>query len=121
MKLILKSLLFLSLLTFSINPAFSQKKAKGKIKNAEIEVTGVCKMCKTRIENAALIKGVKLAEWDKESQKLKLVFDNRKVKLDKIHQAIADFGHDTDKIKAKDEAYKKLPKCCAYRDGVKVH
>ena len=34
--------------------------------------------------------------------------------LEDIHKAIANVGYDTDKIKAKDEVYKDLHKCCKY-------
>jgi len=78
-------------------------------------------MCKERIENAALIKGVKFAEWDKETKLIKVVFKPDKTDALKIHKSIAAAGHDTEKEKAEDEAYKKLPACCAYRDGVKTH
>jgi len=85
------------------------------------KVSGVCESCKTRIENAALIKGVKYVNWDIKTQKLTVIYRNDKVKIDEIHKSIALAGHDTEKIKASDEAYKKLPKCCAYRDGTKSH
>ncbi len=84
-------------------------------------VSGVCGSCKQRIENAALIKGVKWAQWDIESQILTVIYRKDKVTPDAIHQSIALAGHDTDKVKATDEAYKKLPRCCAYRDGVEKH
>ncbi len=71
-------------------------------------------MCKTRIEKAAKIEGVKSATWDKESKMLKIEFNPSKVKLIDIHKNIAKVGHDTDKEKAKDETYKKLPACCKY-------
>ena len=78
-------------------------------------------MCKERIEEAALIKGVRLATWDKEAQTLKVMYKAGKVELDSIKMHVAKAGHDTDSIKAPDSAYAKLPGCCAYRDGVEVH
>lgn len=99
----------------SVN-AFGQKN-----KTAEFEVKGVCDMCRVRIENAALLKGVKYAKWDKESKKVKVYFNSKKTSEKAIHEAIAQKGHDTSKVKAKDEAYAKLPDCCKYRDGVKDH
>ena len=101
-------------------PSLAQKKTK-KIITTEFNVDGVCKMCKERIENAALIKGVKLAKWNKETSKLKVIYNTKKTTLDKIHKSIAAAGHDTDVLKGNDEAYKKLPGCCAYRDGVEKH
>jgi hypothetical protein len=45
---------------------------------------------------------------------LKIEFKPSKVKLIDIHKSITKVGHDTDKEKAKDETYKKLPACCKY-------
>lgn len=92
-----------------------------KKETVEFEVKGVCNECKSRIENAAYIKGVKFAEWNKETDIIKVVYNPQKVELTDIHQSIADTGHSTDKIEASKEAYKKLPKCCAYDDGVHKH
>lgn len=99
-------------------PALGQKSKKETV---EFKVEGVCNMCKTRIENAAYIKGVKFTEWNKETGVLKVIYNPQKVKLNDIHKSIADAGHTTDKIKATEESYKKLPKCCAYDDGVVKH
>ena len=52
---------------------------------------------------------------------LKVIFVPEKVTLDDIHKAVAEAGHDTEKVKAADEVYNKLPKCCLYRDGVESH
>lgn len=92
------------------------------VETTEFEVTGVCGMCKDRIEAAALgTKGVKLATWDQETQMLKVIYKTSKTNLNSIKQSVADAGHDTDTIKADDEAYAKLPACCAYRDGIDPH
>lgn len=91
--------------------------AQNKNARATIEVDGVCNMCKERIEKAAIkAKGVKIANWDVETHELKLIFDERKTSLKKIHQSIAEVGHDTKEIKATDEAYNSLHTCCYYRD-----
>jgi hypothetical protein len=37
-------------------------------------------------------------------------------KMDDIQKAIAQIGHDTEKFKAPDEVYNKLPECCLYRE-----
>ena len=103
-----------------VSEAQCQKKEK-ETRTIEFQVSGVCKMCKTRIENGALIKGVKKAEYDGEKSLLTVIYRTDKVTEDEIHQAVANIGHDTDKIKATEEAYKKLPDCCAYRDGVEKH
>jgi len=113
-KYLAASMLFV---LFSINvEAQSEKPVE-----ATIAVQGVCNMCKSRIESAALIKGVKFAEWDKKAQTLKVVYKPTKVEEIAIHEAVAKVGHDTDKVKAPNEGYQELPGCCAYRDGIEVH
>lgn len=91
------------------------------IQTDTLMVTGVCEMCEKRIEKAAFIKGVKLANWDKESQQLTVIYKRKNTDLDKISTAVANAGHDNSKKKAPNNAYAKLPDCCAYRDGVEVH
>ena len=125
MQTIIKSIviLFLAVAAF---PAVAQKSTSAKTKPAkvvtkEFAVPGVCGMCKKRIENAALVKGVKTASWSKDAQKLTVVYDGRKTNEKAIQKAVAQHGHDTPSVKASDETYNKLPGCCAYRDGVKPH
>ena len=101
------------LLSFSL----SAQDKKKKVETAEFKVKGVCNMCKERIENAALIKGVKFTEWNKETDVLKVIYNAKKTNLETIHKAVAEVGHDTNKVKGNDEAYHKIPKCCAYRDN----
>ena len=93
----------------------------GDIKTEEFKVEGVCGMCKDRIENGALIKGVKKAEWDKETGMITVDYNPEKVELIDIHKAIAELGHSTDKVKAKETTYNKLPLCCQYDDGAHKH
>lgn len=78
-------------------------------------------MCKARIENAALIPGVKMAEWDLESGMITVVYKTKKVTEMEIHQAIAEKGHRTEKVDANPDTYANLPGCCAYDDGVEKH
>lgn len=119
MKIIIKSFTIV-LLFVAATSAIAQEKIK-KVETAKFRVSGVCEMCEKRIENAALIKGVKLAEWNKETQILKVIFKTKNTNEDAIHKAVAEAGHDTEKVKATNDAYKKLPGCCAYRDGIEVH
>tara|TARA_R110002049_G_scaffold138203_3_gene298203 strand:+ start:811 stop:1182 length:372 start_codon:yes stop_codon:yes gene_type:complete len=93
--------------------AFSQNKNA----KANIEVDGVCGMCKERIEKAAIrTKGVKSAVWNVDTHELKLIFDERKTDLKTISKNIAAVGHDTKEIKATDEQYNSVHACCLYRD-----
>jgi len=100
--------------------ANAQKQSKS-IATCEFTVEGVCEMCKERIEEAAYIKGVKLVEWDNSTGVLKAVYRKDKISEKQIHEAIAAAGHATDQVEADEEAYGKLPKCCAYNDGVHKH
>lgn len=92
--------------------------AQGKANNVEtlFTVEGQCGMCKKRIEDAAYIPGVRRAEWSVETQTLKVVYNANKTDKEKIKQAILKVGHDVDGTEANQDAFKKLPKCCNYRD-----
>ncbi len=93
--------------------------AKGtKNDTLSIQVQGNCGQCKERIEEAAFkVKGVKLANWDKKTKELIIIFNAKKANKEKIEKAIAAAGHDTEKCVATDAQYNELPGCCAYRTG----
>jgi len=42
-------------------------------------------------------------------------FDGSKTSMDEIGKAIATVGHDNEKYKATEKAYKALPECCLYK------
>ena len=116
------TVLTMSIIVFTAAPDNVQaQKSKKTIETIEFEVSGVCNSCKNRIENAALIKGVKSATWNKYTQLLIVSSRADKLKLEEIYNAVASCGHDTKHQKASDEAYRKLPKCCRYRDDIEVH
>ena len=82
-----------------------------------IWVNGLCGMCKTRIEQAALkTKGVESAQWDSETRILKVQTNPEKFKESRLHFRIASAGHDTRSLLAPDQVYNSLPGCCKYRD-----
>ncbi|HRX11011.1 MAG TPA: cation transporter [Draconibacterium sp.] len=84
-------------------------------KTEKIEVKGNCGMCESRIEKAVkAVDGVSKADWDKETKKLEVTFDDTKTNLDKIEVAVAKVGHDAPHHKASTEVYNKLPDCCKY-------
>ncbi len=92
--------------------------AQNKNAKATIEVDGVCMMCKERIEKAAIkATGVKSAVWNVENHQLSLIYNETKTDLGKIQASIANAGHDTKDIKAKEEVYETLDPCCKYRDA----
>lgn len=121
----MKKIIFvLSLFLLGFTTQAQEVKKEKKKKNAKItmEVAGICGMCKTRIETAALkTKGVKFAVWDVKSHQLKLIIDERKTEVGKVQKNIMNVGHDIilekgKKLVATEEAYKTVHPCCKYRD-----
>ena len=106
----MKHVLILMALALS-SASFAQKKAE-----IEFQVSGVCGMCETRIEKALDVPGVIMAEWDVETKKAKVAYKTKVISEEQIHQLIANVGHDTEKIKATDEAYANMHGCCKYRE-----
>jgi mercuric ion binding protein len=90
--------------------------AQSKTVTANIKVFGNCVMCKKRIETALDHNGIKLAQWDAKTKNLQVVYNSSKISELKIHELVAAAGHDTEKVKAKDDVYADLPFCCLYRD-----
>lgn len=79
-------------------------------------VDGVCGMCEKRIESAMInSSGVKFADWDLETLQVKVAYNSKKITEQKLHEILAGAGHDTQKVRAKDEDYAKVPGCCKYR------
>ena len=83
-------------------------------KTDSIKVSGNCGMCKKRIEKAVKLEGVKSANWDSDLQVLAITYDSTKISNDEIQKKIAAVGHDTEKYRADDTVYRKLPGCCLY-------
>tara|TARA_B100001093_G_scaffold2515_1_gene2540 strand:+ start:8860 stop:9204 length:345 start_codon:yes stop_codon:yes gene_type:complete len=107
---------YLFICLFFISFYVSSQNLESKSAKASFEVSGVCDMCKSRIENGAIkLKGVKYAKWDIPSNNLSIIYNSKKIKLDSIKKNIAELGHDTDKYKAPLEVYESLPPCCNYK------
>ena len=87
------------------------------IKTQTVKVYGTCDMDKRRIEKAALtVDAVRSATWDIDSQTLTLRYSLFKNKAaDNVQRKIAAVGNDTEKYKADDTMYQKLPECCHYQ------
>lgn len=107
----MKHVLILMALVLS-TATFAQKKAE-----IEFQVSGVCGMCETRIEKALDVPGVIMADWNVETKMAKVAYKTKMLTEEQIHQLIANVGHDTEKIKATDEAYATMHGCCKYREG----
>jgi len=90
-----------------------------KSKTEKFLVNGKCEMCEKRIEMAALsLEGVSKADWNKETKEIDVTIDEAKTSLQNVQKAVAKVGHDTEAIKATDEAYNGLPACCKYDRSV---
>lgn len=83
-------------------------------KTETFKVFGKCDMCKTRIEKAVKAEGATSANWDTKTQMLAVTFDPAKTSIEALSKKLASVGHDTEKVKATDDAYAKLPGCCHY-------
>ncbi len=104
----------LLIITISFIALFS--KAQQGVKTETISVKGNCDDCQTRIENAADIKGVKICKWNSDTKVATITYDPSKVTMLQIEQAIAAKGYDAGSVAGNEAAYKKLPKCCQYKD-----
>lgn len=98
------------MITFTSGNAF----AKEETTKTSFKVWGNCDQCKKRIEKAAKTEGVKSAVWDEDSKMITVIFQPLKISVDIIQQNIAKSGYDTEKFKADDKDYNKLPQCCQY-------
>jgi periplasmic mercuric ion binding protein len=94
--------------------AQATSKATPQQKTETFKVWGKCDMCKARIEKTVKAEGVSTATWDSKTQMLTVKFDATKTNADALGKKLAFIGHDTEKYKATDEAYSKLPGCCHY-------
>ncbi|HEX2394678.1 MAG TPA: ATPase [Bacteroidales bacterium] len=113
----MKSKIFITVLVAVITASgmFAQVHDHSKIlKSDTIRVAGKCGMCKSRIEEAAKIKGVSKADWNSSTNLLVLVYDPGVTSTESVQKLIASAGHDTEKFKAEDKVYNSLPGCCKY-------
>jgi len=107
---------FILFMGFTFFTSFSLKAQK----ISKIKVAGNCAMCKAHIEKAAKQAGATTAAWDKTAKVLKVSFDVDKTSTDKIEDAVAAAGYDTEHKVASADAYSKLDECCQYDRKVKT-
>lgn len=101
--------------SFGINmSAQTTVKTSSQQKTETFKVWGKCDMCKARIEKTVKADGATIANWDTKTQMLAVTFDPAKTNVESLSKKLAVAGHDTEKYKATDEAYSKLPGCCHY-------
>lgn len=110
----MKNIIF-GMMLLMVTVSIQAQEKKNKNGKYNVEVNGNCEQCKKRIEKAALsVTGVKSAEWHIDDHVLHLIINEEKCSITDVKQAIANVGHDTEDIKAKDEVYEKLHHCCLY-------
>ena len=114
MQSIIMSFVLLSTLSWVI--VDTKENTPKEKKTIKFKVEGICEMCKETIEAAVSVKGVKFAEWDKQSKILTVVYRTDKITEDELHHRIAASGYDTEKVKATDVQYSKVHTCCRYRE-----
>lgn len=86
-----------------------------------MKVYGLCDDCKLRIETAAMdSKGVKKAEWDKQSNTL-VVIGSSKMTKENIAESVAKAGYKSEIMEADPKGYAKLPGCCQYSSDDDKH
>lgn len=100
----------------------NHKKMNNNLTSLSFGVRGNCTMCKATIEKAAnSVLGVFSAIWDVEKKKIDVSYDISKTTELNIHNAIANSGYDTEKVKGSEKAYDNLPKCCQYTKDMKMN
>lgn len=109
----MQSLRFMLIAVFAMisSTLFAQTSAE---KTDTIKVYGECGMCKNRIQKTLKIDGISSAVWDVDTKMLTVTYNPATITNDDIQQKIAAVGHDTDKYRADDKVYDKLPGCCHY-------
>lgn len=110
----MKTVMLILAFAFIQLTGFAQSEGSVKTKTVEFKIYGNCGMCKTRIEKALKVDGVESSSWNKDTKMAKVVFNSDKISVDKLHQLVAEVGHDTEMVKAEDKTYDKLHSCCKY-------
>lgn len=78
-------------------------------------VEGNCGLCKSRIQKAVKVNGVKEANWNVKNKMLTVTYAQDQTDVISLHKKVAAAGHETSLVKADDSAYHALPECCLYR------
>ena len=90
-----------------------------KYQTISFTVEGTCSMCKDRIEAALDKRGIRKAVYNPEEKILTVTYNPQKLEEIQLHNLVAIAGHDTELVKATNNAYMALPDCCRYREGAK--
>ena len=102
------------LLTTGLYGQTAAKNNQPAAKTESFKVFGNCDMCKDRIEKGLKMDGITKATWDDKTKMATVTYDPSKITIDAMQKKVASLGHDTEKYKAPDDVYAKLPGCCHY-------
>lgn len=109
----MKKLLFLAFAVIGITTFASAQAKKGVVTVTIQTPTVQCESCKKRIEEYLKREdGVQKSNVDFKKHVTKVTYVAERTNVENIKTAIANAGYDADDVKADEEAYKKLPKCC---------
>lgn len=85
-----------------------------------LNVSGACEMCKNRIESTAKnVIGVLNATYSLSKHTLTIEYDPSLFLKKEVISSLLKAGHDTEGMKASQQAYDNLPACCKYLDEKK--
>jgi periplasmic mercuric ion binding protein len=105
----------LAILSMAIGAFLTGNKVQAQDSKTEtFKVFGNCGICKKRIEKATAGEGITKADWNVDTKIMTVSYDPSKITNEAIQKKIAAAGHDTEKQKAADAMYNKLPGCCQY-------
>lgn len=88
------------------------------LESLDIQISGNCSMCESRIEKAGFKKKIAKVDWDENTKIAQISFDKKKTTLVEILKRIALAGYDNEQFLAPDDVYNKLPSCCQYKRRV---
>jgi len=114
MKTIKLLFVIVALIVLGITVSAQSTAKTSGTKTETFKVWGNCDMCKDRIEKAVKEEGATNASWDVKTKMLTVTFDASKTSVEALDKKLASVGHDTEKFKADDKVYNKLPGCCKY-------
>ena len=109
----MKTLSICAVILFSVLSSNTINAQKSLTKET-FKVWGNCGMCKKTIEKSAINAGAKTATWNEETKQLQVAYSSPKTSGNKIQQAVAGAGYDTQDFTATEKAYNKLDGCCQY-------
>lgn len=116
----MKSITLFLCLFVAVYSAGAQSKLMQTVK---IKTPGIqCDQCKSRIESyLSREEGIGKIQVDLKKKIVTVTFSTDRTNIENIKTAIANCGYDADDVKAEEEAYQKLPKCCKKKEDVGGH